>query len=215
MEFTRNFIRTKKHNKIFLASHNIDIAALYKGHSVIWVPVYAPHFNTYFNSRYGLLLVPVVTVFIGLFSRKYRILKALSVLCIILQVILFYSLLPGESNHLDFVILKDTVASITKPTEQASSFLSRHYNGGLVLVSSASSESFIFHTGLEKKTFITEGTGHFWHTSLVNPAKYANWIVFFPSYSDDVGSSLKNNQEFKNKFVLAFKNNTYVIYKKI
>jgi hypothetical protein len=197
---------------IFLIPFVFNVFALYKGQSVIWTPNIPPYFNTFFNVRYGLLMIPAVAVFIGILAKS-NLMKIIIIPAIFAQIILFYSYLPGRSNHLSFVALSDTVASINSDTVEATNWLRKNYDRGLVMVSSASSESFIFRSGLVMRTFITEGTGKYWKMSLVNPAKYAAWVVFFPSYTDRVGKVMKTNPILNSDYDLVFRNNNYLIYK--
>lgn len=191
-----------------------NLYALYKGHSVIWLPNLPPYFDTFFNVRYGLLLIPATTIFIGFLSSKSALLKVIVTIAIVMQIVFFYSLFPTSTNHLSFVLLKDTVASINKPTEDAAMWLKKNYKGGLILISSASSESFIFHTQLNLVNFITEGTGHYWFESLKDPSSHAEWVVFFPSFTDRVGKALKNNSKLLSNYNLVYSSDTYFIFQK-
>lgn len=211
----------KNHSKVrtwvaylLLVPFVFNLIALYQGHSVIWIPNFPPYFDTFFNVRYGLLLLPAVVFFMSYLTRKNAVMKIVVILAIILQIALFYSLLPGRDNHLSFVTLRDTVASVNKPTQEATQWLFQNYDGGLILISSASSESFIFNSGLEIKNFITEGTGQYWKESLENPKKYATWVILFPSFTDRVGKALKENHILKEDYDIAFQNQTYVIFRK-
>ncbi len=197
---------------IFLSPYAFNILALYLGHSVIWIPNLPPYLKTFFNVRYGILCIGAAVFFSGYLASKHAILKGFVALAIIAQTILFYSLLPGRTEHLSFVTLRDTVASINTPTQQATKWLRENYKGGLILISSASSESFIFNTGIHMNKYITEGTGNYYKESLVKPSKYANYVVFFPSYTDRVGKKVYNLPDLKKNFDIVYENKTYRIY---
>ncbi len=190
-----------------------NVYALSAGHSVIWLPNLPPHVNTFFNVRYGLLMLPAVAIFVG-YLAKNNIWKIIILLGIVLQILLFYPnhLLHSEGSAL--VLSNDTVASVNTETNDATNWLSQNYKGGLILISSASSEAYIFNTGIPMKQFITEGTGHYWRESLINPSKYATYVIFFPSYSDRVGEKMQNNDYLNNNYTVVYKNQTYLIYLK-
>jgi hypothetical protein len=87
------------------------------------------------------------------------------------------------------------------------------WDSGLILVSSASADAFIFRSGIPLKNFITEGTGKYWRESLESPDKYATWLVFFQDYSDRVGKVIGQSETVKRDYELVYKDITYEIWK--
>lgn len=201
---------------ILLVPLFFNIVSLYLGQSVIWIPSLPPHFNTYFNARYGILLLPAVAFFIGFLASKQKYLMIFLVPLIFLQFVLFFkpSLIPYLGNTVGIVTLKDTVSSVNGDTRQASAFLHKNYNGGLILVSSASEDAFIFRAGLPLKDFITEGTGHYWKESLKNPTTYATWLVFFQDKTDRVGKVIGKSAVVPQYYTEVYHDQTYEIWKK-
>jgi hypothetical protein len=92
--------------------------------------------------------------------------------------------------------------------------LHAHHQSGLILVSSASSDAFIFRAGIPLKNFITEGTGIYWKESLQDPGKHATWLVFFQDRTDRVGKAIPQDVVLEKSFERVYKDQTYQIWKK-
>jgi len=210
--YNRNFLGPL----LLTVPYFFNIVSLYLGQSVIWMPMLPPHFATYFNIRYGLLMLPAFAFFGAYPASKFFIGKLLVIAVIIGQIILFASphLLPIMGRDTGIVTLADTVSSVNTQTKAASSFLHDNYTGGLILVSSASSDAFIFRCNIELKNFITEGTGKYWKLSLGDPIQYATWLVFFQDRSDRVGKVMPPKKILEQNFTLVYEDQTYEIWKK-
>jgi hypothetical protein len=199
---------------LFITPYIFNVIALTSGHSVIWIPNLPPNVESFFNVRYGILVIGATIFFVGYLLSKQIILKIIIVPLIIIQIMLFYSLFPGRTEHLSFVTLRDTVASINTTTQSATDWLRSNYRGGLILISSASAESFIFNTGIKLRNFITEGNGEYWTTSLSDPGKYASYVIYFPSHTDRVGKKIYNSKQFHKDFEIVLRNQTYMIFER-
>lgn len=212
-----NIMSFKKYVPLLLITPYIfNIATLYLGQSVIWLPMVAPYFSTYFNARYGVLMLPAIAFFGGYLASRNHFFKVVVILGCIAQVVLFMNptILPLFGREIGIITLQDTVSSVNADTKNASSYLHDNYNAGLILASSASSDAFIFRAGIPLKHFITEGSGHYWKESLKDPAKYASWIVFFQDHTDRVGKEIYLSPQLKNNFTEVYHDNTYRIWKK-
>lgn len=200
---------------ILLVPYAFNILTLYLGQSVIWLPMIEPFFETYFNARYGLLMLPAIAFFVGYLAYKHLLAAILVVAAIIVQVYLFANphILPIAGEEIGAVVLQDTVSSVNDQTRSSSKFLNENHDGGLVLVSSASADAFIFRAGLPLKNFITEGTGDYWRESLEDPSRHASWIVFFNDESDRVGRKVAKSKVLKQKYERVYQDATYQIWK--
>jgi hypothetical protein len=191
-----------------------NVLALYMGQSVIWVPMVAPHLNTFFNARYGILMLPAAAFFIAYLSSRSRVLKVLVVLVLVGQALLMAvpNTLPLFGEGIGVVALRDTVSSVNSQTVQAAGYIHDHYNGGLILCSTASSDAFVYRTGLHLSDFITEGNGHYWTESLSDPTSHATWIVFFGNHTDRVGIAMAKNLNKLEPYHEVYSNQTYEIW---
>lgn len=202
---------------LLLIPYFFNIISLYLGQSVIWVPMLAPYFDTYFNARYGLLMLPAAAFFLGYFASKHKAFVVIALFLIIGQAYLFFNpkIIPIFGHQVGIITLQDTVSSINKQTMDTSNFIHTNYDDGLILVSSASVDSLIFRSGLPLKKFITEGTGNYWTESLQDPTRHARWVVFFRDRTDRVGRQQKNWKNFDKQYELKYEDQTYLVYKKV
>lgn len=201
---------------LLLVPFGFNIITLYTGQSVIWLPILPPYFDTFFNARYGILMLPAAAFFAGYLASKHWILKIFIFIGIIVQIALFLfpSLMPIMGKEMGIILLKDTVSAVNDQTKSASLFMNRHYKKGLILVSSASADAFIFRAGIPLKNFITEGTGDYWKEALKDPRRYATWIVFFQDRSDRVGKVVGDEKILSRNYDLVYEDKTYRIFHK-
>lgn len=154
-----------------LAPLIFNILALYLGFSVIYVQGISG--DTWFNIRYGVMLVPTIAILIG-----YLIDRAKTFRLLILGS-LFFVLFFAFTNR-DAVSIDDaTVGSSQKNVSEVSGYLNKYAGGkpGFILISAASHDAIIFSSGLPMKRFIHEGTGKYWENALIYPDRWARWIV--------------------------------------
>lgn len=201
---------------LLLVPYGFNIVSLYAGQSVIWMPMLPPFFETYFNARYGLLMLPAIAFFSGylIYLHGFFTLPVLSITAF--QVFLFLnpSVLPIMGKEIGIITLQDTVSSVNQQTYQASTFLREHHRGELILISSASADAFIFRVGIPLRYFITEGTGRYWKESLDEPRRYAGYVVFFKDHTDRVGKRMVKISSFPDDFERIYQDQTYEIWKK-
>ncbi len=200
---------------LLLVPYGFNILSLYLGQSVIWMPQLPPHYSTYFNIRYGILMLPAVAFFVGFLAAENLYFSIGIILVILTQCYLF--LFPGSFQvfgQKGIVTLNDTVSSVNSQTRHASAFLHNHYTQGLIMVSSASSDAFIFRCNIPLKNFITEGTGYYWKDSLNDPGRFATWLVFFQDRSDRVGKAMPANTLLSKTFTQVYHDQTYQIWQK-
>jgi hypothetical protein len=191
-----------------------NILSLYTGQSVLWLPSLPPYFNSYFNARYGILMLLAVVFFSAYLASRRRWLVPVVGLLIILQVVSFMTYFPHLAKQpRGLVTLHDSVSTVNGVTIETAQYLHDHYRGGLILASSASMDSFIFHANLPLKDFITEGNGYYWNTSLRYPEKYASWAVTFTDYTDAIGRVFTQPGP-KTHFKIVYQNQTYTVWHK-
>ena len=177
---------------ILIAPFLFNIIALYLGHSVLYV--YGLSGRTWFNIRYGIMMMPSIAIFIGYlvhYAPKMRIL-----IISLLAMVTFFSVVNGDA-----VVVDDArFGSSQKNVTEVSGWLSENTKDepGFILISVASHDSIIFSSGLPMKKFIHEGAGAYYESALINPDRWARWIVM-RSHSDDDSTwkAMKNNAGFE------------------
>lgn len=154
-----------------LAPLFFNILALYLGHSVLFVQGISG--NTWFNIRYGLMMMPSLAVAIGYIVHRFRPLR------LVIVGLLAFSLFFAFSNA-DAVTIDDgKVGSSQKNVSEVSTWLRIHAGpkDGFILISAASHDAIVFSSGLPMTRFIHEGTGDYWLEATSFPDKWARWIV--------------------------------------
>lgn len=175
-----------------------NILALYLGHSVLFIQGLSG--DTWFNVRYGILMMASVAVFVGYLVHRARVLRP--VLIGALLFVLFF-----QFSSQDAVTIDDgRVGSSQKNVTEVARWL--HDNAGpqkgYILISAASHDSVIFSSGLPMSRFIHEGTGPYYESAINDPDNWARWIVMRSnSDSDSTWRLLKDNVGFLEGYRLV------------
>jgi hypothetical protein len=172
-----------------------NILALYLGHSVLFIQGLSG--DTWFNVRYGIMMMPSVAIFVGYLVHRAAGLRP--VLVGLLLFVLFFQF----SSH-DAVTIDDgRVGSSQKNVTEVAGWLAKNAGPreGFILISAASHDSIIFSSGLPMKRFIHEGTGPYYASAIENPDRWARWIVVRTnSDSDSTWRLLKDNFGFLDRY---------------
>jgi hypothetical protein len=183
-----------------MAPFFFNIVALFLGHSVLFVQ--GLHGNSWFNVRYGLMMVPTLAIFVGYLVHK---LKAVRVA--LLALLVFVSLFSFVNR--DAVTIDDAVVGASgKNVSEVSGWLESNAKDkdGFVLISAASHDAIIFSSQLPMSKFIHEGTGQYWKEATAHPSRWARWIVLRTNDTNDsTFRELQYNREFKENYVLVKK----------
>ena len=148
-----------------------NVIALYLGQSVLFIQGLSG--NTWFNVRYGLVMMPAIVIFIG-----YLVNRAKSLRIVLLGLVLMVSFFAFVNA--DAVTIDDaTVGSSQKNVTEVSGWLKTNAANrpGFVLISAASHDAIIFSSGLPMSKFIHEGTGNYWLAATSSPDRWARWII--------------------------------------
>lgn len=148
-----------------------NIAALFLGFSVIYVQGISG--NTWFNVRYGVMLLPTFAIFMGYFINRFTNLK-----WVVVGSFLFITFFAFANS--DSVAIDDArVGSSQKNVTEVSGYLEKNTKDkpGFILISAASHDAIIFSSKLPMKKFIHEGTGRYWESATTTPDRWARWIV--------------------------------------
>ncbi len=154
-----------------LAPFAFNILALYLGHSVLFIQGISG--DTWFNVRYGVMMLPSIAIFVGYLVHKLVPLRAT-----IIGLFIFVTFFAFA--NVDAVTIDDArVGSSQKNVTEVSGWLTKHAKDeeGFVLISAASHDAIIFSSGLPMKKFIHEGTGAYWQNATASPDRWARWIV--------------------------------------
>ena len=169
---------TKMASLALLAPLAFNILALYLGHSVLYVQGISG--DTWFNIRYGVMMMPSIAIFIGYLVHRFA--RQRYVIAGLFAFVTFFAFMNADA-----VVIDDgRVGSSQKNVSEVSGWLARNAKDkpGFVLISAASHDAIIFSSGLPMKKFIHEGTGAYWESAMETPDRWARWIIM-RTYSND------------------------------
>jgi hypothetical protein len=154
-----------------IAPFIFNVIALFLGFSVLFIQGISG--NSWFNVRYGVMLIPSFAIFAGFLVEKLKDLRW--VIIGIYIFVIFFALVNSDAVTLDDA----KVGSSQKNVTEVSSYLKTAAKDteGFILISAASHDAIIFSSGLPMSRFIHEGTGQYWEDSLAEPDQWARWIV--------------------------------------
>lgn len=183
-----------------------NILALFQGHSVLHLPELFPY--TWFNVRYGLMLLPAAALVLGLLVDTRTIASVLLICTVFLQSGYMYA-------QNDIITIQDGVQGASGVfLNDVGDWLNGHAKSGLILVAASSHDALIFRSGLPMKQFIHEGADHYWRESLDNPTRHAQWIIMHKG--DLVYRNLveEQNPDFLNNYTLRYKGQFSYVYER-
>lgn len=186
---------TRLASVVLIAPLLFNILALYLGHSVLYIQGVSG--DTWFNVRYGVMMMPSVAIFVG-----YLIHRAVGLRPVLIGLLVFVTFFQFSSA--DAVTIDDAqIGSSQKNVTEVSGWLHDHAGPekGFILISAASHDSVIFSSGLPMKRFIHEGSGTYYDVAIKYPDQWARWVVV-RSYSDDDSTwrLLKDNSGFLERY---------------
>lgn len=174
-----------------------NILALYLGHSVLFVQNL--NGETWFNVRYGIMMMPSIAIFIGYLVYRFSNYKYLIIGLLVLVNI--FAFLNNDAVTID----DGRVGSSQKNVSEVSGWLQSNVTNepGFILISAASHDAIIFSTGLPMKRFIHEGTGLYWDNAVAAPDRWARWIVMRTHDENDQTFKLVNQSQALHKYTLV------------
>jgi hypothetical protein len=176
-----------------------NIIALFFGHSVLFVQ--GINGNTWFNVRYGIMMIASVGIYIGLLVDRIKPVRV--PLVGLLIFVMIFSFL-----NFDAVTIDDArVGSSQKNVTEVSGYLRQHATNqeGFILISVASHDAIIFSSDLPMTRFIHEGTGTYWTSATASPDRWARWIVTRTYDDNDSTWRLIKNSDGLAKYNLVAK----------
>lgn len=182
---------------VLLAPLVFNILALYLGHSVLFVQGLSG--NSWFNIRYGVMMLPSIAVYAGYLVHKWKAGRALLIGMFIMMTAL-------QFLNFDSVTIDDgRVGSSQKNVSEVSGWLrgSAQDKEGFILIAAASHDAIIFSSDLPMGKFIHEGTGTYWENATTAPDRWARWIVMRTNDPNDLTFKLINQTDWQDKYSLV------------
>lgn len=201
---------------VLLSPFIFNILTLYMGQSIIFLPSITPKtFQwTLFNVRYGVLMIPATAVFFAYLFAKSKIKMKILLLCIFcLQTLLFVT------GFVKTIALEDGITGLStaKIPWDAENFINKHYDGGFLLEDDFARSMSITHSTIPMNEIIYIGTKPYYQISLIQPERYARWIIM--QKDDEIWKGIYENKTIRGRLYKYFKkvytSDRILIFKKI
>lgn len=148
-----------------------NVGALYLGHSILYVQGYLN--DSWFNVRYGVMLLPAIAIFGGFLVDKAKDLRWVYIG--LFAFVTFFSFVNYDVATIDDALIGASGRNVV----EVSGWLKENVmdKEGFVLISVSVQDAIVFSSALPMKRFIHEGTGDYWDMAIANPHQWATWIV--------------------------------------
>lgn len=150
-----------------------DVVSLWLGQTTLRVPQRPPY--GMFNDRYGVVVLPFLTVAAGCLAGLWRRLAPMIVTASVVGLALMVTSTP--------LTIEDGRRGASSAAgghpELAAAYLQHHYRGGEVLVDSSRAEPLIFASGLDLTQFVTIGFQPWYDRALRSPATTVQWVALY------------------------------------
>lgn len=221
-----NFLRTLIKKRFTFAELSVYLLfsplafytiSLYTGQASLILPTFAQDWYQWqtSNVRYGIQMLLPTAVFTSIFiANKNWAIKSLFVVAIIFH---FYYLtfITKPIAYVDGTEgLSSQKISKGENAYPAEEWMSKNYNGGLVIMDDYRRPISPVVSGIPMQNFINVGTKPYWEESLDNPAKHAEWIIIQKSDTDAFWRELTNKSILEDSFSVVFRSGNIWIYKK-
>lgn len=179
-----------------------NVFSLYMGHSVIHLPYIKPF--TWFNDRYGLMMLPAFALAYAYIVSKSKITVYLGAFIIIFQTTFLY-----YSNNI--ITIEDAIRGASGNTlDEVGSWIKNNADDGLILVDASKNDALIFTSGIPLKRYVVEGSRRYWEDSIADPTRYIKWVIM--KSGDAVNANLRDNSKFLNNYTLVYKDPYAYVY---
>jgi len=166
---------------------------------------------TYFNVRYGMMMIPAAALFISYLGCRHRLLVSGA-----LAILLGFTV-AGTFIGTPYV-LQDPMHGIGQEaaSQTIGTWLHEHYRGGNLLLSYTPFAPVMFRTNLPDGDFITDSNGAEFTSALAHPERATVWIVMDDgNVADPVWTALGKRQDWRQHFLLRQTFDSDEIYERI
>ena len=174
---------------------------------------------TWFNVRYGMEMIPLVALFLGvLVAHRFVLLRRLTLaICLALLAFLMITNTFGQLPYVLFDPLHGSNANAPNEQKIIGQYLAKHYSGGLMLLSYSPFAPAVFYSALPDDDFLTDSNGARYNSALADPAKAnVNWILMDPNSEnfDPIATAAKSRPNFLQGYVLTATFGTAKLYER-
>jgi hypothetical protein len=186
--------------------------SLMMGNSALDTPELPVHgVATYYNVRYGLMMLPAVAIFLAYLLHRHPllILPGLALLVVFGVTNTFLNVPYSLEEPLHGVVYSPW-------SRPAGNWVHDHYRGGNILISYASLAPVMYYANEPDGEFITDSNGGQFTEALDHPNQRAAWVVMDTDSPEDLVSvTLGARQDWEQYYILAQSFGPVRIYQRI
>jgi hypothetical protein len=165
---------------------------------------------TYFNERYGMLMIPAAAIFLAFLVAKRRWLAGAAIALIVIFGVV------GTVAQTPYVLQDPLRGSVRTLAPEAGDWLHSQYHGGNILLSYVPFAPTMFFANLPDNDFITDSNGVQFTRTLAHPEQWTAWIVMDQgNLSDPVWGALGKRQDWRAYYVLRHSIGTIAFYQRL
>lgn len=169
---------------------------------------------TYFNVRYGMMMLPAIALFVAALASSKRLF--LPTICTLIVLFVGGTYLWGTPYALQDPLHGANALGKQEQTAEAR-WLTAHYNGGDILASGGAFTPMMFYTNLPSNDFITENDGQSFLAAVTSPQTNAEWVFVDPHNNnfDAVWSALHTRSDWRRHYVLRATFGSVLVFQRI
>jgi hypothetical protein len=177
---------------------------------MIWHPAFTG--GEYWNTRYGIAMLPAVAVLVGVLASRGGAFKAGTAVLVVVSslVTMNEGLLPLEDT-------RHHLTSAERAAEvEAGTWLAAHYDGGRLLMHRSENEEVIFAARVPTDEIVSEIAGETWTSTIEKPDATVEWVLMrsLRGSPDEVWAALRSTPAFRTSFELVYSQPGLEIYRR-
>jgi len=186
---------------------------LYYGVNTVTMPELGT--GPYYQTRFGLLMIPAISLFLAVFAISIRRLKDRLIPVAITAIV--GTTIIGSALQTPFVLREalygPSGASTLNAGQAPATYLASHYRSGdTILISYANTQTAIFdllvNHGIPDRALMTDANGSQFTEALAHPESSVSWILMSSDASNGasrIWDGLQGRQDWRQYFVLRWK----------
>jgi hypothetical protein len=188
------------------------IVTLFLGISIILIPELVPKTfsENLFNVRYGIMLLPALTILIGYLYAKVNNLGK-GVLVLFLGAQIFFFATGGRG-----IDLQDGVSGLSsRRPSPVNTFVAKHYDYGYIMFDDFSRVANPISLNVPMSKIVYVGNHPLWEKSLKDPYPNVRWLIVRKDENDLLWQNFQYNEEFNKNYKTMYKFEKTYVYRKI
>lgn len=197
-----------------------NVLSLYLGISILVTPdvptVTFGGLPTYFNVRYGMMMIPAIALLAGYLVAQVTLLVAhlrhlaphhYLVNAGLPMLVLIATLAGGFFAQYPYVLqdpFYGVAAEGSLVASKEGAWLAQHYTGGEILISYNPDAAVVFQSNLPDSAFLTDSDGTIYQAALATPQSHVQYIVLATATGNPIWDALHTRSDWQKYYRLVY-----------